>query len=84
MCSKHDSLHHIKRRNKKMTETVFMTAQEVADCLGTSKAFAYKVIQKLNREMEKEGYLTISGKINRVYFNERLYGGNMVHGSLQG
>lgn len=55
-----------------MTETVFMTAQEVADCLGTSKAFAYKVIQKLNREMEKEGYLTISGKINRVYFNERL------------
>jgi len=22
-----------------MTETVFMTAQEVADCLGTSKAF---------------------------------------------
>lgn len=67
-----------------MTETVFMTAQEVADCLGTSKAFAYKVIQKLNREMEKEGYLTIPGKINRVYFNERLYGGNMVHGSLQG
>lgn len=36
-----------------MTETVFMTAQEVADCLGTSKAFAYKIIQKLNREMEK-------------------------------
>ena len=67
-----------------MTETVFMTAQEVADCLGTSKAFAYKAIQKLNREMEKDGYLTISGKINRVYFNERLYGGNMVHGSLQG
>lgn len=63
-----------------MTETVFMTTQEVADCLG----IAYKVIQKLNREMEKEGYLTISGKINRVYFNERLYGGNMVHGSLQG
>ena len=67
-----------------MTETVFMTAQEVADSLGTSEAFAYKVIQKLNREMEKDGYLTISGKINRVYFNERLYGGNMVHGSLQG
>ena len=30
-----------------MTKTVFMTAQEVADCLGTSKAFAYKVIQKM-------------------------------------
>lgn len=38
-----------------MTETVFMTAQEVADCLGTSKAFAYKIIQKLNREIGKRG-----------------------------
>lgn len=57
-----------------MENHVFMDAQEVADVLGTSKAYAYKIIKSLNKEMNDSGYITISGKINRTYFNEKIYG----------
>jgi len=32
-----------------------MSATEVAEQLGTSKAYAYKVIRKLNAELAKKG-----------------------------
>ena len=66
-----------------MKETIFMTAQEVADLLGVSKGLAYRMIKDMNNQLKKEGYLTISGKINRTYFNERIYG-EQHYGGLQG
>ncbi len=66
-----------------MKETIFMTAQEVADLLGISKGLAYRMIKSMNDQLKKEGYLTISGKINRAYFNEKIYGEHH-YGSLQG
>lgn len=42
-----------------------MNVEEVAEELGTSKSYAYKLIQKLNDEMNCKGYITIQGKINR-------------------
>lgn len=57
-----------------MAKEIFMSAQEVANELGTSKAYAYKLIQKLNEEMNHKGYITIQGKINRFYFYEKIYG----------
>lgn len=38
-----------------MKNSLFMNAQEVADLLGTSKAYAYKLIQKLNENWQKKG-----------------------------
>ena len=55
-------------------ENRFMRAEEVAQELGVSVSYAYKVIQKLNAELKGKGFLTISGRVNRQYFNERLYG----------
>ena len=52
--------------------TLFMTADEVAKEMNVSKAYAYKVIQKLNKEMESMGYLTVSGKVNRKYFMKKV------------
>ena len=52
----------------------FMRVEEVAQELGVSVSYAYKVIQRLNAELKGKGFLTISGRINRQYFNERLYG----------
>lgn len=52
--------------------SIFMTAEEVASCLGVSKAYAYKVIQKLNKELSREGYITLSGKVNRNYFMKKV------------
>ena len=37
------------------------------------KSFAYKLIRQLNQELKAKGFVTISGRINRVYFQERLY-----------
>ena len=49
---------------------------QVAKELGISKSYAYKIVQKLNAELREKGYLTISGRVNRRYFMEKLcYGG---------
>ena len=49
-----------------------MRVEEVAQVLGVSVSYAYKIIQKLNAEMKEMDYLTISGRINRNYFMERF------------
>lgn len=55
-----------------MAEQSFMKVEEVASELGVSKSYAYKIVQKLNAELRAMGYLTISGRINRKYFMEKL------------
>lgn len=55
-------------------ENKFMRVDEVALELGISESYAYKVIRRLNDELNAKGFLTISGRVNRQYFNERLYG----------
>ena len=55
-------------------EKRFLRAAEVADELGTSVSYAYKVIRMLNRELEEKGFLTIPGRVSSQYFLERLYG----------
>ena len=54
----------------------FMKVDEVAQELGISKSYAYKIVQKLNAELKSLGSLTISGRVNRKYIMEKLcYGG---------
>ena len=54
-----------------MAEQSFMRDDEVAKELGVSKSYAYKIVQKLNRELKEKGYLSISGRVNRKYFQEK-------------
>ena len=54
-----------------MSETTFMKVDEVAEQLGVSKSYAYKIVQKLNTELKEQGFLTISGRVNKQYFMER-------------
>ena len=54
-----------------MAQQSFMRVDEVAEALGVSKSYAYKVVQKLNRELKDQGYLTISGRVDRQYFREK-------------
>ena len=55
-------------------ENKFIRAEEVAEELGISKPYAYKIIRQLNEELKGKGFITISGRVSRQYFNERLYG----------
>ena len=54
-----------------MDKAEFMSTEEVAEFLGVSKSFAYKVIRQFNEELKKKGYYTIAGRVNREYFYER-------------
>lgn len=59
-----------------MTERNFMRVEELAEELGVSKSYAYKIVQQLNAELKAKGYLTISGRVNRRFFLEKYcYGG---------
>ena len=53
----------------------FMNARDVAEYLDVSESTAYKIIQKLNKELKEKGFITIAGKVARVYFLERVYAG---------
>ena len=44
-----------------------LNAKEVSELLDISNSYAYKVIDQLNRELEKAGYLTIHGKVDSLY-----------------
>lgn len=48
----------------KNSNRMYLTAEEVAEILGVSKAYAYKVIRNLNDELEIKGYVVISGKVS--------------------
>ena len=54
-----------------MEHRSFMTVDEVAQELGISKFYAYKIVQRLNSELDSKDYITILGRVNRQYFLER-------------
>ena len=56
-----------------MAEQMFMRAEEVAQVLGVSKPYAYKLIREMNEELKKLGCITISGRIDRKFFSEKFY-----------
>ncbi len=60
-----------------MTDTTFMRVEDVANELGISKSYAYKIVQKLNKELKEQGFIIIAGRVNKQYFLERAcYGTN--------
>ena len=52
--------------------TTFIKVQDVADELGISKSYAYKIVQQVNEELKAQGFITISGRVNKQYFLERV------------
>lgn len=51
----------------------FIRAEELAEIMEISVPYAYKIIKQLNEELDAKGYITITGRVNREYFNERVY-----------
>ena len=51
--------------------TRVMTPDEVAEALRVSRSHAYKLIRRLNAELEERGTLTVPGKVSRGYFMRR-------------
>ena len=53
----------------------FLNVNDVADYLDISVPTAYKIIRRLNDELSKMGYLTVSGRVSKIYFEQKVYGG---------
>ena len=53
----------------------FMNAKDVAEYLGVSESMAYRIIQQLNAELKSHGYITIAGRVSRVFFEQKVYSG---------
>lgn len=60
------------RRQK--VERQFIGAKEVAEILGVSESKSYGIIRELNKELKERGFITVQGKVSRVFFQERVYG----------
>lgn len=57
-----------------MNNSIYYKADDIVEMLDVSKATAYSIIRKLNEELQSKGYLTLQGKVAKVYFDEKWYG----------
>lgn len=55
-----------------MAERSFMTVEEVAEELRVSKSKAYQIVRELNAELQKQGYLTVAGRVSATFFIKRF------------
>lgn len=51
----------------------FMRVDEVAELMGISESCAYKIMRRLNKELEQQGKITTAGRVSRKYLLERVY-----------
>ena len=47
---------------------MFKNVKEVMEVLEVSESYAYKLIRRLNAELEAEGFVTIKGRVSTQYF----------------
>lgn len=61
-----------KKGEVNLQSKTFISVQEVAEELGVSKSYAYKVVKQLNEELKQQGYLTVAGRVNAQYFHKKI------------
>lgn len=53
----------------------YLTAADIAEFMDISVPMAYKIICRLNDELSAGGYIVVAGRVNRSYFEKKIYGG---------
>ena len=53
-------------------ESKYYKVQDVMALLECSESFAYKIMRKLNAELEAQGYITVRGKVPKTYLEKKL------------
>lgn len=51
----------------------FYMAVDIADMLSVSRTTAYRIIHRLNDELEADGYITVAGRVPKTFFDKRFY-----------
>ena len=57
-----------------MSAKNYLTASDVSEYMGISIPMAYKIIRRLNDELKSQGFLMVSGRVNRNYFEHKVNG----------
>ena len=65
-----------------MNKQLMISADEVAETLGVSISYVYKVVRLLNKELEAKGFITGAGRVSRRYFEEKFYGSEGVFNNV--
>ena len=55
-------------------EKMFLKVSDVMKVLDVSESYVYKLIRKLNKELENKDCFVIAGHIDRQFFDEHFYG----------
>ena len=55
-------------------DKIYINAIELSEMLDISLGYAYKIIRRMNSELEKQGFLVIAGKLPRKYFEQHWFG----------
>ncbi len=55
-------------------EKMSLKVSDIMEILDVSKSYTYKLIRKLNKELEKKGCFVIAGRIDHAFFYEHFYG----------
>jgi hypothetical protein len=55
-----------------MSEKSFLTVDDVAVELQVSKSKAYQIVRELNADLQKQGYLTVAGRVNAAFFHKKV------------
>ena len=64
----------------RMAGQIFMRVDEVAEELGVSKPYAYKLIKRMNEELAQTGCITIAGRIDRKMLIDSFMKNSTVRG----
>ena len=59
-------------------QNYMITSEEVEESMGISLGYAYKLLRKLNKELADQGYVTVSGKIPRAFWEKKFYGYSQI------
>ena len=57
-----------------MTDSKLLNVNEVAELIGVSRSYAYRVIRKLNEELTASGHCVVSGRVNRACLEQKHFG----------
>jgi hypothetical protein len=55
-----------------MSEKKYFRCKDVMQLLEVSEGKAYAIMRALNKELNQKGFLTVSGRVPRKYFEERF------------
>lgn len=58
-----------------MIKKLYYTADEIATMIGVGRTTSYKLVNQMNEELSKKGFLVVKGKVPKEYFDARYYGG---------